>query len=145
MRWRRPASLPAQWIGAVVVFPILATVGVMLGAWWAPFPLGLAFGAVQPRARFAIPVGALIGLVGWSIPLSASASRFGLGAAAESLAAIMGFGHEAIVPVILTLLVGTLLGLTGAWLGSAGRTLVQPASSRKSASVSADGGTPSSR
>ncbi len=134
-----------RWIGAVVVFPILATVGVMLGAWWAPFPLGLAFGAVQPGARFAVPVGALIGSVGWSIPLSASESRFGLGPAAESLAAIMGFGHMAFVPVILTLLAGTLLGLLGAWLGCAGRTLVQPASSRTRASVSADGGTPSSR
>lgn len=134
-----------RWIGAVVLFPILATVGLLLGAWWAPFPLGLAFGAIQPRARFAVPVGALIGLVGWSIPLSTTGSRFGLGPAAESLAAIMGFGHQGIVPVILTLLVGTLLGLTGAWLGSAGRTLLQPAMSRTSASVSVDGGTPSSR
>jgi hypothetical protein len=45
----------------------------------------------------------------------------------------------------LTLLAGTLLGLTGAWLGSAGRTNVQPAISRNKASVSADGATPSSR
>jgi hypothetical protein len=72
-------------------------------------------------------------------------ARSGLGPAAESLAAILGFGHQAANPVILTLLVGTLLGLTGAWLGSAGWTVLQPAISRKSASVSADGATPSSR
>jgi hypothetical protein len=35
----------------------------------------------------------------------------------------MGFDHQAAVPVVLTLLVGTLLGLTGAWLASAIRSL----------------------
>jgi hypothetical protein len=78
-------------------------------------------------------------------PLAAVESRYGLGPTADSLAAILGAGHQAAVPVIATLLVGTLLGLTGAWLGSAGRTIVQPAISRNNASVSADGATPSSR
>jgi hypothetical protein len=121
-----------RWIGAVVVFPILATVGVMLGAWWAPCVFGFAFGMIYRRARFAIPVGALIGLVGWSIPLAASESRYGLGPTAQSLAAIMGFGHQAAIPIILTLVVGLLLGLTGAWLGSAGRTLVGHGEGRES-------------
>jgi hypothetical protein len=115
-----------RWIGAVVVFPILATVGVMLGAWWAPFTLGLAFGVVEPRARFALPVGAFIGLVPWSIPLATLDWRFGLGPAAQSLAAIMGFGHQGAIPIILTCTVGLLLGLTGAWLGSAARSSLSP-------------------
>jgi hypothetical protein len=119
-----------RWIGTVVLFPILATVGVMLGAWWAPFVFGFAFGMISRRARFAIPVGALIGLVAWAIPLAASESRYGLGPTAQSLAAIMGFGHQAAIPIILTLVVGLLLGLTGAWLGSAARSLAQPAISR---------------
>ena len=113
-----------RWTGTIVVFPILANVGVLLGAWWAPFVLGFAFGIIVPRARFAIPEGALIGLVGWLIPLVSLESRFGLGPTAASLAAIMGFGHQSAIPVILTLVVGLLLGLTGAWLGSAGRTMV---------------------
>lgn len=77
-----------------------------------------------------MPFGALIGLVSWLIPLMSSDSRYGLGPTAESLAAIMGFGHQGPIPVVLTLVVGLLLGLTGAWLGSAGRTVVQPAISR---------------
>src|ERR1700719_1883545 len=116
-----------RWIGAVVVGPVLATAGVLLGIWWAPFALGLAFGIIKPRARIALPVGALIGLVGSSIPLATVEWRYGLGPTGASLAAIMGFGHNGILPMFLTLLVGTLLGLTGAWLGSAGRTLLQPA------------------
>jgi hypothetical protein len=117
-------------LGAVVLFPILATVGVMLGAWWAPFVVGFAFGVMVRRARFAVPLGAFIGLVAWSIPLLSSESRYGLGPTAGRLAAIMGFGHQGAIPVVLTLVVGLLLGLTGAWLGSAGRSVVQLAISR---------------
>jgi hypothetical protein len=131
--------------GAAVVFSILAIAGVQLGIWWAPFAFGSAFGVSSPRARIALPVGAGIGLVGWLFPLATVEAQHGLGPTAESLAAILGAGHQGAIPVILTLMVGTLLGLTGAWLGSAGRTILQPAISRKSASVSADGATPSSR
>ena len=118
----------------VVVTMILAVIvslaGVLAGAWWAPFVAGLALGIVQPRARFAVPAGAAIGLLGWALPLVMIQIQYGASLAAESLAAIMGFGHQGAIPVILTLVVGLLLGMTGAWLGSAGRTVVQPAISR---------------
>ena len=52
--------------------------------------------------------------------------RYGLGATAVSLAEVMGFGRQGSVPVILTLLVGTLLGLTGAWLACAVRMFIRP-------------------
>ncbi len=65
-----------------------------------------------------------IGLLAWLVPLAVAHGRYGLGPAAQSLAAIMGFAHQAAVPVVPTLLVGTLLGLTGAWLGSAARGVV---------------------
>lgn len=103
---------------------LVALAGVLLGFWWMPFLIGVAFGAQERRARVAVPAGGAIGLVAWLIPLAVAHERYGLGPTARSLAAIMGFGHEGVIPVVLTLLVGTLLGLTGAWLGSAGRTLV---------------------
>lgn len=112
--------------GAPVVFPILANAGVLLGAWWAPFAFGFAFGVIQPRSRIALPIGAAIGFVGWLFPLAWLGSRYSLGPAAESLSAILGLGHQAAISVILTLLIGTLLGLTGAWLGSAGRVALSP-------------------
>jgi hypothetical protein len=97
---------------------------VLLGFWWVPFPVGLALGAVNLRARSAVPIGAGIGLLAWAIPLLVAHGRYGLGPTAQALAAIMGFGHQGLVPVVLTLLVGTLLGVSGAWLGSAARQVV---------------------
>ena len=110
---------------AALILGMLLSVGcVLLEAWWAPFLVGLLFGVAEPRARFAIPGGALIGLAGWGIPVAAVQVRFGVGPTAQSLATIMGFGHQSTIPLALTLLVGLLLGLTGAWLGSAARSLV---------------------
>jgi hypothetical protein len=104
---------------AVLLGGLAALAGVLLGAWWAPFVVGLVLGGFARRARIAIPAGAAIGLLSWALPLAVEHGRYGLAPAAQSLAAIMGFGHQGAVPVVLTLLVGTLLGLTGAWLGSA--------------------------
>jgi hypothetical protein len=38
----------------------------------------------------------------------------------------MGFGHAGAVPVVLTSVVGLLLGLTGAWFASAVWAVVAP-------------------
>jgi len=113
-------------VTATVVFALIVSVaGVLAGGWWAPFVAGLVIGAVQPRARFAVPAGAMVGLLGWALPLGAIQVQYGAGPAASSLAAIMGFGHQGTIPVVLTLMVGLLLGATGAWLGSATRTLIR--------------------
>jgi hypothetical protein len=107
--------------GAFVVGLIIAAAGVFLGAWWAPFPVGIALGIVHGRGRTAIPLGALIGVLAWMLPLAGLYLAYGMGPAARSIAAIMGFGRQGLIPIILTLVVGTLLGLTGAWLATAVR------------------------
>lgn len=111
----------------VVAGLIVALAGVMLGAWWAPFLVGAAFGLSVPRLRLALPLGTACGLVAWLLPLALQQVRYGIGASADALAAIMGFGHAGAVPVVLSLLVGALLGLSGAWLAGAARLLVRPA------------------
>jgi hypothetical protein len=98
---------------------IVAAAGVMVGAWWAPFLVGIAIGTVERRGRLAVPLGAITGLIAWTFPLAQLDITYGVGPAASSLAAIMGFGHNGLIPIILTILVGTLLGLTGAWLATA--------------------------
>jgi len=111
-------------LAALILGVLLSVAGVLVGAWWAPFTVGIAFGSVEPRARFAVPGGALIGLAGWGLPLAGAQVRFGLGPTAGALATIMGFAHQSAIPLALTCIVGLLLGLTGAWLGSAARSLV---------------------
>jgi len=112
---------------AILLAALLALAGVLLGLWWAPFVIGVALGALDPRARIVVPAGAAIGLLAWAIPLTTIQIRYGLGPTMGSLAAIMGFGHQGVLPVVLTVLVGTLLGTTGAWLASAGRSALTSA------------------
>jgi hypothetical protein len=106
---------------------LVGLAGVLLGFWWAPFVAGAFIGLVTRRGRVAIPVGGLAGGVAWLLPLAAIQVRYGIGPTAGSLAAIMGFGRQGILAIALTVVVGALLGLTGAWLVSSLRLLLRPA------------------
>ena len=110
---------------------LISIAAVLLGVWWAPFAIAVVIGIMERRARIAVPIGAVLGLAAWVAPLASAHLLFGLRHTAESLAAIMGFTQPAI-PVVLTSVVGLLLGLSGAWLGSAVRSFAagQPATSR---------------
>lgn len=103
---------------------IVAVGAVVLGAWWAPFVVGVALGVAIDRAQWAILAGAGCGVLAWLLPLTVAEARYGVGSSANALAAIMGFDHQGSIPVILTLLVGMLLGLCGAWLASTARPLI---------------------
>ena len=110
----------------VLIGVIVALIGGLLGAWWAPFLVGAAFGLILRHPRVAIPLGAISGLLAWLLPLAGAELRHDLVPTASSLAAIMGFDHQGAAPVVLTLLVGTLLGLAGAWLACVGWMLARP-------------------
>lgn len=112
---------------ALVGGTAIALGGVLVGAWWLAFPAGMLVGITVPQARLGVPAGALAGLLGWSVPLLVIQVRNGLGPSASSLAAIMGFTGQPAIPLVLTCVVGLLLGLTGAWLASALRGLLVPA------------------
>jgi len=115
------------WFFITLIGVAISLAGLEFGAWWLTFVAGLALGTVISRARAAIPAGALAGLAAWGIGLAILQVYFGLGPAARSLAAIMGFSGQPAIPLVLTCVVGLLLGLTGAWLASAVRGLLVPA------------------
>ena len=117
---------PVRFVAVVLVGLAVALFGVYIGAWWAPFLVGVAAGAILRRTRGALSAGALAGLVAYSVPLVADQMQYGLKETSLSLAAIMGFNGAALIPVALTLLVGLLLGLVGGWLGSAARGAFRP-------------------
>jgi hypothetical protein len=115
------------WLFVVAIGAAISVAGLLIGAWWLTFVAGLVIGALFGRGRVAIPAGALAGLLAWAIVLAVLQGSYGLGPTARSLAAIMGFTGQPEIPMILTCLVGLLLGLTGAWLASAVRGVAVPA------------------
>jgi hypothetical protein len=117
------------WFFITLIGVAISLVGLEFGAWWLTFGAGIVIGVFIGQARVAVPAGALAGLVSWGFGLVMLQVYFGLGPAARSLAAIMGFTGQPAIPLILTSLVGLLLGLTGAWLASALRGLLVPATS----------------
>lgn len=130
-----PAPQPLGRRRFAVVFLLttaLIVVFMVFGLWYATW-LTVGLGRSYGPTRRAIPAGGLAGLLGWALPLAWEQWRYGLAPTAQSLAAIMGFTHQPAIPIVLTCLVGLLLGLTGAWVGSAVRGLLeggQPAISR---------------
>jgi hypothetical protein len=115
------------WLFITLIGLAISLAGLLLGAWWLTFVAGFVVGAIIGQGRIAIPAGALSGLVGWGFGLAVLQVYHGLGPSARSLAAIMGFTGQPAIPLILTCLVGLLLGLTGAWLASALRGFLVPA------------------
>jgi hypothetical protein len=111
---------------ALVATTTMTAAGVAYGFWWFPFVSGLVVGMLIRRNRVGLPTGALAGALAWGLLLALDAARFGAGSAATSLAEIMGFGNNALLPVALTCVIGLLLGLTGAWLGAALRAFFEP-------------------
>jgi len=114
------------WFFIALIAVATALAGLLMGAWWLTFVVGLVIGVIG-RGRVAIPAGAFAGLAAWGIGLVILQVYFGLGPSASSLAAIMGFTGQPAIPLVLTCLIGLLLGLTGAWLASALRGLLVPA------------------
>jgi hypothetical protein len=115
-------STLGRFLTVLVGAAALGLMGVLLGAWWAPFVAGIAAGVLIPRGWWAVLAGAVAGFVAWGVPLEYAQIQFGLARTATSLAAIMGFNGAATIPVALTLLVGILLGFSGAWFGSVARS-----------------------
>ena len=105
---------------------VLSLAGMLLGLWWITFVVAVAVGLAIPRTWVALAAGAVIGLVAWSEPLLVASAQYGLKSTSLAIAAILGAKGAALVPVALTFVIGVLLGLTGAWLGSAVRGVALP-------------------
>jgi hypothetical protein len=113
-------------IGAAVAAALTAFL-LGHGLWWAALPLGAALGLWLGR-WWLLPLAAASGLVGWGAPLLVLALSAPVGGAAAVVGAVLGAPPAAsgAVALILTLLIGMLLALVGAWLGVAARRLFRP-------------------
>jgi hypothetical protein len=97
--------------------------GAYLGAWWVPFPVGMAAGLLGVTGwlgrggMLAATAGAVLG---WALPLWAMAlSGLPVGATGRAIAALAGLPPHAGVAVTVTLVLAVLQVLAGAWLARA--------------------------
>ncbi len=126
-RWTEILEAAAPVVIFVATLAAGAAVGVGLGYWWLAPLAGLALGAILPWSRLGLATGALVGLMAWGAPLWWLAAHAPVGRTAEVVAAIIGLaGLGATGPIAITLLLGVLLCLSGAWVGAAARKLVAP-------------------
>ncbi len=110
-------------LAAVALALVACCLGAYLGAWWVPFPVGVAAGlpAVSRWLGRGGVLAATAGAVlGWALPLAAmTMSRLPAGATARAIAALAGLPPYAGVAVAVTLLLAAAQALAGAWLARA--------------------------
>jgi hypothetical protein len=97
--------------------------GAYLGAWWVPFPVGVAAGLPGVAGwlgRGGVLAAAAGAVLGWALPLWVMAlSSLPAGATARAIAALAGLPPYAGVAVAVTLLLAVSQVLAGAWLARA--------------------------
>lgn len=110
-------------LAALVIALAACSLGAYLGAWWVPFPVGVAAGLPVVAGRvgrgglLAVTAGAVLG---WALPLWTMAlSSLPTGATARAIAALAGLPPYAAVAVAVTLLLAALQVLAGGWLARA--------------------------
>jgi len=109
---------------AVLVVALAACwLGAYLGAWWVPFPVGVAVGVLGVTGwvgRGGVLAATAGAALGWALPLAAMAlASLPVGATARAIAALAGLPAHAGVAVAVTLLLAALQVLAGAWLARA--------------------------
>jgi hypothetical protein len=104
-------ALAACWLGAY------------LGAWWVPFPVGVAAGVLGVAGwlgRGGVLAATAGAVLGWALPLAAMAlASLPVGATARIIAGLAGLPPYAGVTVVVVLLLAALQVLAGAWLARA--------------------------
>ncbi len=118
-------SSPYITLALTVLGVAVVWIANLAGLWWVTSLAGLAIGLVVQRGRVAFGLAALAGLLGWAAPLAIASVGLPIGQAASVVAGIMGFGTaNGYLVVAVTVLLGLLLCLSGAWVGVALRRLL---------------------
>ena len=110
-------------LAAVALALLACSLGAYLGAWWVPFPVGVAAGLPAVSGwlgRGGVLAATAGAALGWALPLAAMAlSHLPAGATARAIAALAGLPPYAGVAVAVTLLLAAAQVLAGAWLARA--------------------------
>jgi hypothetical protein len=105
-------------IGPVVIGVALVWLCNAFGLWWVTFIMGCLLGLL-PRRKDAFGAAALIGGLGWGLPLLLQALHAPVGQVAATVAILVGLGSTGgPLVILLTVLLGMVLCVVGAWLGT---------------------------
>lgn len=129
MRERYPAIPPEMRPAALATVGGLAVIWLanIFGLWWVTLLAGLGIGLMLRPMRSVFVAAGLAGALGWGAPLAWQALSVPIGAAASTVAGIMGFGaSNGALIVVATLLLGAIYCAAGAWVGVALRRLALP-------------------
>jgi hypothetical protein len=116
----RPAWPALRWVACFVALAAVVAATAWAGLWFVPFIVGVGAGVASLRWRRMVLLAAAAAVVGWVIPLWVLALRgLPVGATARTIASLAGLPPYAGVTVVVTLLLGALQALAGAWLARA--------------------------
>jgi hypothetical protein len=118
----RHRGLVSRWVLAGLAGAAAIAGGAAIGLWFVPFIVGALAGFAMNVGRWPVRVtllgAAAMAVAGWGAPLGLAASRGEPeGATARVVAALLGLPPHAVVGVAVTLLIGVIQALAGAWLG----------------------------
>jgi hypothetical protein len=99
--------------------------GALLGLWWLSVAVGAAIGLLLGGGR-ALWTALLAGALGWGLALLWMQLHTSIWPVAVAVSGILGLGSNGAIAIAVTLLFAGLLGLAGAWVGSAVRALALP-------------------
>ncbi len=106
----------------------LTWLGVQSGWWWLTPIAGLIIGLLLRPARLAILVALLAGGLGWGLPLAILAFSAPVGPIAAAVESVIGLtATGGVFIIVLTVALGCVLCVVGAWVGIAGRKLPETA------------------
>jgi hypothetical protein len=109
---------------AIVVGIVVVWAANHFGLWWVTALIGVAIGVAFRGTLKILGVASLVAVAAWGLDLAFQSLSQPLGAAATTVAGIMGFGQVGAIVVALALVFAWLLGAAGAWVGAAARRAV---------------------
>lgn len=112
-------------VGIAIVALVLIWFGVQVGWWWATCAVGLVIGIVLRPIWLALVVALVTGCLGWSLPLALLSLNAPVGQIAAAVEGVTGVASTGgVVIILVTILLGGILSLVGAWVGIAGKGLL---------------------
>lgn len=102
----------------------LIWIGSPLGWWWLATCVGLALGILLRPAWLALVTAFVVSGLGWGLPLVRLAVSAPVGRVALAIESVIGLTSSGgVVIILITILLGCLLGILGTWVGIAAKGL----------------------